>query len=365
MSNLDHIRSLLTLLHLPGIGVVRAKKLIEHFGGAEKVLQADVKAWTEVDKIGAKTAQGMILPDYGYADKQLEKMLKYSAQVVSFWDEEYPAMLKEIYDPPLVLFYEGDLTVLKGDCFAIVGTRTPSQYGITMTKSISGGLAQRGFCIVSGMARGIDSEAHKAALAAEAATAAVLGCGIDVVYPQENSKLKKQITEKGVVLSEFPMGTSPEGQNFPRRNRIISGLSVGTLVAEAGLKSGALITAAYAVDQNREVFALPGDVTRSTSQGCNRLIKNQTAALASNADDILEALGKTVKEGKTLAVVKSQPELKGTQYTIYNILSLEPIYIDDLAQKVNLTTSEVLTVLLEMEMDGIVKSLPGKYYIRS
>jgi len=126
-----------------------------------------------------------------------------------------------------------------------------------------------------------------------------------------------------------------------------------------------LITAAYAVDQNREVFALPGDVTRSTSQGCNRLIKNQTAALASNADDILEALGKTVKEGKTLAVVKSQPELKGTQYTIYNILSLEPIYIDDLAQKVNLTTSEVLTVLLEMEMDGIVKSLPGKYYIRS
>jgi len=350
---------------MPGIGVVRAKKLIEHFGGVEKVLQADAKAWAEVDKIGAKTASGMMLPDYDYADKQLEKMLKFGAQVVGLWDEDYPALLKEIYDPPLVLFYEGTLEALKRDCFAIVGTRTPSQYGIALTKSLSGGLAQRGFCIVSGMARGIDSEAHKAAMAAEGTTAAVLGCGIDVVYPQENSKLKKLIAEKGIVLSEFPMGTSPEGQNFPRRNRIISGLSVGTLVAEAGLKSGALITAAYAADQNREVFALPGDVTRTTSQGCNRLIKTQTAALASCADDILEALGKTAQVGKTVTSTKPEPELKGTPLIIYNILSLEPIYIDDLAQKMNLTTSEVLTVLLELEMDGIVKSLPGKYYVRS
>ncbi len=365
MSNLDHIRSLLTLQRLPGIGVVRAKKLIDHFGGAEKVLQADAKAWAEVDKIGAKTAGGMLLPDYDYADKQLEKLLKYGAEVVSLWDDEYPALLKQIYDPPLLLFYEGTLEILKRDCFAIVGTRSPSQYGINLTKSISGGLAQRGFCIVSGMARGIDSEAHKAALAAEGTTAAVLGCGIDVVYPRENSKLKKQIAEKGVVLSEFPMETIPEGQNFPRRNRIIAGLSVGTLVAEAGLKSGALITAAYAIDQNREVFALPGDVIRSTSQGCNRLIKNQTAALASCAEDILEALGKTTKEGKTAAAVKPEPNLKGTPLALYNLLSLEPIYIDDLAQKMNLTTSEVLTVLLEMEMDGIVKSLPGKYYVRS
>ena len=365
MSNLDHIRASLTLLNMPGIGVVRAKKLIEHFGGVEKVLQADAKAWAEVDKIGAKTASGMMLPDYDYADKQLEKMLKFGAQVVGLWDEDYPALLKEIYDPPLVLFYEGTLEALKRDCFAIVGTRTPSQYGIALTKSISGGLAQRGFCIVSGMARGIDSEAHKAAMAAEGTTAAVLGCGIDVVYPQENSKLKKLIAEKGIVLSEFPMGTSPEGQNFPRRNRIISGLSVGTLVAEAGLKSGALITAAYAADQNREVFALPGDVTRTTSQGCNRLIKTQTAALASCADDILEALGKTAQVGKTVTSTKPEPELKGTPLIIYNILSLEPIYIDDLAQKMNLTTSEVLTVLLELEMDGIVKSLPGKYYVRS
>ena len=365
MSNLDHIRASLTLLNMPGIGVVRAKKLIEHFGGVEKVLQADAKAWAEVDKIGAKTASGMMLPDYDYADKQLEKMLKFGAQVVGLWDEDYPALLKEIYDPPLVLFYEGTLEALKRDCFAIVGTRTPSQYGIALTKSLSGGLAQRGFCIVSGMARGIDSEAHKAAMAAEGTTAAVLGCGIDVVYPQENSKLKKLIAEKGIVLSEFPMGTSPEGQNFPRRNRIISGLSVGTLVAEAGLKSGALITAAYAADQNREVFALPGDVTRTTSQGCNRLIKTQTAALASCADDILEALGKTAQVGKTVTSTKPEPELKGTPLIIYNILSLEPIYIDDLAQKMNLTTSEVLTVLLELEMDGIVKSLPGKYYVRS
>jgi len=355
----------LTLLHIPGIGVVRAKKLIEHFGGAEQVLQADAKALSQVDKIGVKTAEGLLLPDYNYADKQLEKMLKYGAKALSFWDAEYPPLLKEIYDPPLVLFYEGNVEILQRDCFAVVGTRTPSQYGISQTRAIAAGLTQRGFCIVSGMARGIDSEAHKAALAAEGTTIAVLGCGIDVVYPKENSKLKKQIAEKGLVISEFPMNASPEGQNFPRRNRIISGLSVGTLVAEAGPKSGALITAAYAADQNREVFALPGDVTRLSCQGCNRIIRNHTAALAASADDILETLGRLVKAGKIPSEAKPEPDLTGTPLNIFNCLSYEPLYIDDLAHKVNLTTSEVLTVLLELEMDELVKSLPGKYYVRN
>lgn len=354
------IRAILTLLSVPGVGPVNGRKLIEHFGSAEKVLSAGVDTISRVEGFGEKRAKGFEQVSYDFADKQLEAVGKHSGKIVSLWDEDYPKLLKEIYDPPLILFYEGNLDALKGDCFAIVGTRTPSPYGKILTKEISAGLAGKGFCIVSGMARGIDTEAHRGAMNAGGVTAAVLGCGLDVVYPRENSKLKKDIVEKGVVITEYPYGTPPDGGNFPRRNRIISGLSVGILTAEAGLKSGALITAAYAADQNREVFALPGDVNRISSQGCNRLIRNQTALLISGPEDILESLGRGGKPNT--ALFKEEPALKGIQLAIYKCLSGEPIYIDNIAMQISMNTSETLTALLEMEMDDLVKSLPGKYY---
>jgi len=355
-----NLRALLALLAVPGIGPVRGRKLIEHFGGPEKVFECGGEAVAEVEGFGAKKAKLIDNPDYDFADKQLELLEKYGGKIVTLWDDDYPLLLKEIYDPPALLFYEGNIGVVKGECFAIVGTRTPSQYGKILTRKIAAGLSQKGFCIVSGMARGIDSEAHRAALNAGNPTAAVLGCGLDVIYPQENSKLKKEIAEKGAVFTEYPCKTPPDGGNFPRRNRIISGMAVGTLVAEAGLKSGALITAAYAADQDREVFALPGDVNRGSCQGCNRLIRQQTAALVSSAEEVLETLG---RGGKIALPAKEPPSLKGVQLAIYQCLTEAPVYIDEIAQCINLNTSETLTTLLEMEMDGVVKSLPGKKYM--
>ena len=357
------LRALITLLNIPNIGQVRAKKLVEHFGSPETALAAGVDAISRVRDLGPKTAQSFRQIDYSHADEQLDKIAKSSCEVITLWDEAYPPLLQEIYDPPLILHVAGDLSVLKSQSVAMVGTRTPSQYGKTFAQSIAAGLAENGFTIISGMARGIDSESHRGALNAGGKTVAVLGCGLDIIYPRENKDLKQKITENGAVISEFPLGTHPDPKNFPRRNRIISGLSLGSLIVEAGNKSGALITAAYAADQNREVFALPGDVRRSQSIGCNRLIRRSMAALITSAEDILESLGQK-SAGTQSKLFLPPPDLKGKHLEIYNILDPEQLYIDDIAQKVNSTTSEILTLLLEMEMDGIVKSLPGKHYVR-
>ena len=359
------IEALLTLLTVPGVGLVRARRLIDHFGSPENTLRAGMKEIRAVTGIGPETVESFSNADHKSAARQLRLMEDYGAAVITLWDDNYPVLLKEIFDPPLILFVDGDVGALSQKSFGIVGTRNPSQYGRSQTESIASELAGRGYCIVSGMARGIDSMAHKAALEAGGSTVAVLGCGLDVAYPRENSGLKKRITENGAVISEFPFETPPEAKNFPRRNRIISGLSMGTLVIEAGYKSGALITAAYASDQDREVFALPGDVTRVQSGGCNRLIRNNTAALITSAADISEAMGDAGRNSRQSVLLEVPPDLKGSKLSVYNSLNHNPIYIDDIALKLNMNTSEVLTVLLEMEMDGHVKSLPGKNYVRA
>ncbi len=357
------LRALLTLLNIPGIGPVRARRLVEYFSSPEEVLSAGKQALDAVRDIGEKTVEALANPDYRFADVQIKKLEDCGGKIVTFWDEAYPPLLKEIYDPPLVLYIMGNIDALRTQAIAIVGTRIPSQYGRANAVCIAEELANRNYTIVSGMARGIDTEAHKGALKASGRTIAVLGCGLDIVYPRENKDLRQAITLQGAVISEFPLGSSPDGRNFPRRNRIISGLSKGTLIIEAGIRSGALITAAYAADQNREVFALPGDINRPRSQGCNRLIHNQMASLVTSADDILEILGCKYEAGQK-ELFKEPPKIEGVQLMIYNNLDLEPIYIDDLAQKVNMNTSEILTVLLEMELEGLVKSLPGKNYVR-
>jgi len=359
------LQALITLLKVPGVGIVRDKKLIDHFGSPENVLNAGVKEIQSVANIGPGIAAAFAAADSKFADLQLNSMKDHGAAAVTFWDDNYPLLLKEVYDPPLILFIDGDVEILAKKSLGVVGTRNPSQYGRNQTRAIVSELASGGFSIVSGMARGIDSEAHKAALDQGGTTVAVLGCGLDVVYPRENKDLKKRIAEKGAVVSEFPFETPPEAKNFPRRNRIISGLSLGTLVVEAGYKSGALITAAYASDQNREVFALPADVTRAQGSGCNRLIRKSTAALVTTAADIIESLGGPAEKGKQSALFEIPPDLKGARLKVYNCLDNEPVYIDEIALSLKKNTSEILTILLDLEMDGHVKSLPGKNYVRA
>jgi DNA processing protein len=362
--NQDKILPLLSLLLMPGIGSIRAKRLVSHFEDVAKVFSATAKEIAEVAQCGLTVAENLKKPDYAEAERQLQKTKELNAQIVTLWDENYPPLLKEIYDPPLLLFVQGELPTAQEKCFSIVGTRSPSEYGLIQAVSIAGGLARQGLIIVSGMARGIDSASHRGALEAGGKTVAVFGCGLDITYPAENRKLRERIVNQGALISEFFFGVPPDAPNFPRRNRIISGISAGTLIVEAGDKSGALITAYYANDQDREVFALPGDVTRLQSRGCHRLVKTERARLITCDNDILEALQVqlTLKLEKTEPpAVKLPPELN----SIYNVLNKQPLYIDDIAQNSGMNPSEVLTILLQLEMEGLIKSLPGKYYVRT
>jgi len=360
-----NIPALLTISNIPGIGPVRARNLIAHFGSPEAALSAGAGEIAAIANIGPKIAGAFKPVDPDFADKQLEEAEKAGAQCLTYWDDDYPPYLKEIYDPPLVLFFQGSSDCLQQFCLAVVGTRKPSEYGRTSTKNIVAGLARQNLVIVSGLARGIDSLAHLAALDAGGYTVAVLGSGLDIDYPRENRKLRDRITEQGVVISEFPFGTVPDGRNFPRRNRIISGLSLGTLVMEAGERSGALITAAYAVDQNREVFALPGDVRRLQSAGCNRLIKTGRAALITSEMDILQVLQIQLSLKLEAPEAEKMPALSGDQLKIYQAVGSDSIYIDDLAQAVQMNPSETLTILLEMEMNGLINQVAGKRFVRS
>jgi len=361
------VRELIALLNTPGVGIVRARRLVDHFGSPEVVFSAPLKQILSVPDIGRKTAESIVSGrrDYTQAHEQLRKAAEFGATVLTLWDNDYPPFLKNIYDPPPILFIEGKLDWKDSPAIAVVGTRKPSQYGAAQTKNIVEGLAHHGLTIMSGMARGVDSIAHKAALSGGGMTVAVLGCGLDRTYPPENKGLRDRIVGNGAVISEFPFGTPPEAKNFPRRNRIISGLCLGTLVVEAGDRSGALITAEYSLNQNREAFALPGDINRPQSMGCNRLIRESGALLISSENDILNAINlSTAASSRVKSQPKPKPKLNIEEEKIYNNLDSEPIYIDDLAIKSNTTPTQALTILLGMEMRGIVRKLQGNYYVR-
>jgi DNA processing protein len=260
------------------------------------------------------------------------------------------------------LFYRGDISVLKTDVIGVVGTRNPSEYGRIVTEKFCHDLVKCNLTIVSGLARGVDTIAHRTVVKNKGRNIAVLGCGLDQIYPPENKNLAKQITENGVIMSEYRIGTIPDPVNFPRRNRIISGLSLGVLVSEAGAKSGALITAYQALDQNREVFAIPGPIISRKSLGSNLLIK-QGAKLVQDIEDVLQELDSQLNDGK----FKDQPteiKLKGFEHTLFGMLSEEPIHIDLLARQSERTTSDVLSVLLTLELLGVVKQLSGKMFVR-
>ncbi len=358
----------LALNRLPQLGGKRCLRLTEHFGSAAAALQASVGAWEEiVGPVVAGQARAQEL-DRGWAADQLKSLEQRGGHLIPISHPDFPPLLLETPHPPAVLHVLGE-TRLTTAAVAIVGTRNPTDYGCAVARQLGRALAVRGFCVVSGMARGIDAAAHQGALEAGGRTLAVLGCGVDVAYPHENSNLYMRIQQQGAVFSEFPMGSPPDKGWFPRRNRLISGLSLGVVLVEAPARSGALITARYAREQNREVFAVPGDVRTHKSAGCHQLIRDG-AILVEGVEDVVEELqhwglgDQREVEPEVAAVSEPTAVLSSREQVILERLDTEPCHIDRLSQEVDLETAEVLGTLLELELTGLVEQLPGKRFIR-
>ncbi|HCG76539.1 MAG: DNA-protecting protein DprA [bacterium (Candidatus Ratteibacteria) CG_4_10_14_3_um_filter_41_18] len=350
------------------LGPVRIRNLLKRFKEPKKVFNATISELLEIPGISRNVAER--IKDFSVArlEKELSLMEEMGLSVITLEDQDYPANLKLIYAPPAVLYIQGEIKAKDRLAIAVVGTRRCSYYGRKTANSLSYELVNRGFTIVSGMARGIDTEVHKGALKAGGRTIAVLGSGLARIYPGENKNLSKEIAQSGAVISEFPLLTSPERGNFPRRNRIISGLSLGLVVIEAPNKSGALITADFALEQGREVFAIPGNVDQPTSSGTLHLIK-QGAKLVTQVDDIIEELGALInllpkkKEEQGKKRISGGLGLKEREQEIYQLLTISPRHIDEIIKESNFPASVALSALMTLELKGLVKQLPGKFYV--
>lgn len=360
------LEALLGLFSISSIGPARMRKLISALGSPQEVLTANMARLTTVEGIDRKTAEKILAgPDSSFVESQLQGLEAHHTGILTFWDKTYPDRLKRIYDPPAFLFYRGNPDLLTDKMFAVVGTRGPTTYGRIVTERITAELSLNGFTIISGFARGVDTLAHKAALKQNGATVAVLGNGLDTVYPAENKKLFTEICEKGLFLSEYPLGTKPDAGNFPKRNRIISGMSSGVLLTEAGAKSGALLTASYALEQDREVFAVPGPVYSGKSTGTNNLIKSG-AKLVQDIEDIMDELGGQFKQSS--GATGNRPDtgkLQGNYLQVYQTLTSTPVHIDFLAVETGLSPSELLSILLTLELGGFVRQLAGKMFLQA
>jgi DNA processing protein len=369
----------LALSLTPGIGAGRGRRLVEGFGGIDRLFAAPLTA-LEAAGLPAAAAQSISLgKSLELAAAELDGVREQGASVVVPGDAEYPRGLLEIYDPPLVLYVRGSAEIIDNPGIAIVGTRHPTPYGTGMAERLACDLAARGLVVFSGMARGIDTAAHRGALNAHGRTVAIWGTGIDEVYPKENQKLTDQILASGgAILTEFPLRTFPAPQNFPIRNRIISGISIGVLVIEAGEFSGTRVTARCALEQGREVFAVPGNVTNKLSWGPNTLIK-QGAALIATWEDVWEVLPADTRlslappeplesqEGAAASLFQAA-DLPPAEKKVFALLrSDESTHIDQLVERLTsyLSSSEIFSALFELELNGRIRQLPGKYYVRT
>lgn len=375
----------LALRMAAGLGTRKAGQLISTFRTPQAIFQAsrsELVAAGLAPAVAQSVASGCAFED---AVAQREKLLQAGAELVPITDPRYPPRLKEIFDPPPLLYAKGRLELLGSLMLAVVGTRRPTAYGNAAATRLSQDLATAGLTIVSGMARGIDTAAHRAALDAKGDTIAVFGCGIDELYPVENRKLAKEIAEKGLILSEFPMGTPPYPQNFPVRNRIVSGMSLGVLVVEGGEYSGSAITAKLAAEQNREIFAVPGNITSKMSWGPNLLIK-QGAKLVQEWNDVvaelaaedrrrlgerfrkqlnLNEIGEAVTSEATSASYPTEPMKAVAKAVLAALAPDAPVSLDRLIETVpGCSPSEVIAVLFDLEMTGLVRQLPGKNFLR-
>lgn len=366
----ENLAYLKLLISIEGIGPQKIFSLLSQFHDFESIIHADFNSLIKVEGIN-KTLGSKIYSSKKTFSKikseleyDLNSLQKSGGKLITFWDDCYPDLLKRIYFPPVIIYTLGDFSESDNFSIAIVGTRQPSSYGKIQTEKFSAELAEKNITIVSGLARGIDSFAHTAALKAGGRTIAVIGSGLDVIYPPENKKLFEQIKENGVIISEFVLGTKPDAQNFPRRNRIISGLALGTLVVETKLNGGAMQTAAYALDQNREVFAIPGNLNTKQSEGPNKLIQSGEAKLVTSSEEILIELKLQLKPEIGKNIPRPSVELNLFEEKLINILGIDPKQIDEIATSASMTTTDCLVNLLTLEFKGLVKQLPGKMFIR-
>ena len=350
---------------VPGMTAARFNRLIRAFGTPGAAMEASERELAAVERMTAPQASAFIKNRRNMeVDREIRLAEKLKARIITIVDDSYPEILKTIYDPPPVLYIRGEFREDDQVAIAIVGSRHATTYGKLMSEELSSALSRAGFTIISGLARGIDTAAHQAAIKNSGRTIAVLGNGLAVAYPPENRGLMEKIAETGALVSEFPMTTSPDRYNFPRRNRIIAGLSLGTVVVEAADQSGALITAEFALEQGREVFAVPGNASSKSSNGTNQLIKDG-AKLVQSAEDILDEfpeIASALSRQKTILPFKPR---SADAMAVYKNLSREPIHIDDISRKSGISADRINAILMELELSGLAKQISGKLFVQT
>ncbi|HUU22127.1 MAG TPA: DNA-processing protein DprA [Phycisphaerae bacterium] len=367
MSDVAHRRRLYLRLALAeGVGPLTARRLVDQFGGIEAVFEGPLSRLKGVPGVGAKRAEAVAAVDESALDEELEQAHRAGAAVVCFEDPEYPESLRHIPDGPPVLYVLGGLRTEDAVAVGVVGSRRCTHYGLEQAERFGALLGRAGFSVVSGGARGIDTAAHRGTLAAGGRTIVVMGCGLGKLYPPENDKLFRRIIEegRGAVISELPMSVGVRGENFPKRNRIISGMSLGLLVIEAARRSGSLITAGSAAEQNKEVFALPGRVDSPFSAGTNQLIADG-ATLVQDLEDLLNGLGRvgeTMIEEGAAEPVKPQIELTGVEAKIMNQLAAMELSLDEIARRTGLPVHQVTAAMTMLTIKGAVTQRPGDVF---
>lgn len=374
MKNIDNLKYLYLLSKINNLGNVRIKNILNSFPEPFSIFDVAINEIKRIDGISENIAFqiGSYAKVRDKFEKEFEILIdlchKKDIKIVTILDKEYPFNLKNIYDSPVILYYKGKLYDEDAYSLSVVGTRYPSEYGKNTCQKIVGELSELKIPIISGMARGIDALSHKTCLDNCNITYAILGSGVDVVYPADNKKLYDKIIENGAVISEFDIGAKPDKMNFPRRNRIISGISLGTLIVETGLRGGSRITAEFALDQNKEIFAIPGYIFSKKSEGCNNLIKKGNAKLVENVDDIINELSFKldgyIKINKKIANDNKEKELNLFEKKIFDILDYMPKHIDEISLLTAFNISDCLVSLLSLEFKGLIKQMPGKYFIK-
>lgn len=370
MKTTSHHRALIALRQIPDFGVRRIKILLDRTGveDASELFRLKIPDLLRFDGFGKQVATSFVqFDDWKKVDSILEQTHKTGAELISIDDEYYPPLLRHIFDPPVLLWVKGNKEVLRSDGVAVVGTRRASKYGLRQAKEWSQKLTGAGLCVNSGLAYGVDAASHRAAIDSGGKTIAVLGSGIDVIYPAKNSGLASDIIEKsGVVMTEFEPGAAPDAVNFPERNRIVSGMSHGTLVVESGVKGGSMITARSALDQNREVFVIPHPLDSIGGQGCNYLIRTGQGKLVQSIQDILDEISVHTESGsqdvQNTEMKWESLDLDDSSKEICELLIDNELHIDQISEKIEKPTHALLPTLLDLEMKGVIKQKAGKYF---
>ena len=361
---MNHLEACVALNMIPQMGPVRLRRLLDAFGSAEKILLARADQLAAIDGIPRALAENISRwQEFADPTAELKKAADLGAHVITAEDAEYPSALREIHDPPIVLYVRGQLTERDRNAVAVVGSRKCSHYATESAKKLSFQMAYAGLTVASGLARGIDTAAHQGALAAKGRTIAVIGSGLGELYPPENAELADRIAASGAVISEFPIDTKPDRQTFPIRNRIVTGLSFGVLVVEAGANSGALISANMAAEQGRTLYAVPGRIDAPAALGSNRLI-HQGAKLVITVDDILDDLPLVFREKPDLPAAAPAIDLTPEQQKILDAIGSEEMPLDSVIATSGLTAAVVSSTLLALEIRRLVKQLPGKRFVK-